>query len=325
MKLQAITIRNFKSLLGVKLEALQGLTCLTGDPGTGKSSFLDALEFIQNVVNRGATVACDLQGGFERLVTQDVFDAIGFELTLDDDGTPYTYAFQVVMVNGIPVIAKESLSNVFDVTLGKGTLYGEPVQLSDVEKPALSVFGNLAKNKEVVRVKKYLSSWYHPRFDISAMRALQADTHARLLSRNGDNLAGIFRDACDPSAVMRLLSEFSPGIKEILPISTEDRKLLLRFEEDYARRFFQAQMAEGTLFGLAYALLLADPNSPPLMTFKEPGTGLAAGGVRALAKQMTLDSGRSQMFVTSNNPTFFNEVEAVFKFEKGKVGTKVSQ
>ncbi|MFN5940336.1 MAG: AAA family ATPase, partial [Polaromonas sp.] len=89
--LEGIQIKNFRALKEVTLgktiyestsDPLPRLLAVIGANGTGKSSLLDALSFLGDCLREGVESACDKQhrGGFERLRTQGVADAIQFEI-----------------------------------------------------------------------------------------------------------------------------------------------------------------------------------------------------------------------------------------------------
>ena len=121
--LEGIQIRNFRALKEVTLgktiydssgAKLPRLLAVIGANGTGKSSLLDALSFLGDCLKEGVESACDKQhrGGFERLRTQGVAEAIQFEVRFRDEGSarPINYTLHIGCNDaGRPVVVRERL------------------------------------------------------------------------------------------------------------------------------------------------------------------------------------------------------------------------
>ena len=108
---------------------------------------------------------------------------------------------------------------------------------------------------------------------------------------------------------------------------TEDKRVLLRFNDSaFEDPFFAQQMSDGTLKVFAYLLLLEDPEPPPFICIEEPENGLYHKLLEALAKEFrshaTGKKDASQIFVTTHQPYFVDALapEEVWILEKGKDG-----
>ncbi|HBA84214.1 MAG TPA: chromosome segregation protein SMC [Verrucomicrobia bacterium] len=63
--LKSIRIRNFKAIQDSRLVRLKPLTVLIGNNGSGKSSFIDALQTLESIVQKDVDSAMDAHHGFE--------------------------------------------------------------------------------------------------------------------------------------------------------------------------------------------------------------------------------------------------------------------
>lgn len=67
MRLISITIENYRCLGKVAMEPDSGLTFLAGDNGSGKSAFLDAVQFLSDWIRVGADACCGYARGVPHL------------------------------------------------------------------------------------------------------------------------------------------------------------------------------------------------------------------------------------------------------------------
>jgi predicted ATPase len=118
-----------------------------------------------------------------------------------------------------------------------------------------------------------------------------------------------------------------PGISSIDTQITEDKRVLLRFNDGaFKDPFFAQQMSDGTLKVFAYLLLLEDPEPPPFICIEEPENGLYHKLLETLAQEFrTHATGKKnapQIFVTTHQPYFVDALspQEVWILEKGSDG-----
>ena len=101
-----------------------------------------------------------------------------------------------------------------------------------------------------------------------------------------------------------------PGIASIDTQVTEDKRVLLRFNDGaFDDPFFAQQMSDGTFKVFAYLLLLEDPDPPPFICIEEPENGLYHKLIwrpwhRSSALHATGRKNAPQIFVTTHQPYF---------------------
>jgi hypothetical protein len=125
-------------------------------------------------------------------------------------------------------------------------------------------------------------------------------------------------------AILERIAAKIPGIASIDTHVTEDKRVLLRFNDGaFGDPFFAQQMSDGTLKVFAYLLLLEDPDPPPFICIEEPENGLYHKLLEALAQEFRLHAtgkkNAPQIFVTTHQPYFVDALapEEVWILEKG--------
>ena len=131
-------------------------------------------------------------------------------------------------------------------------------------------------------------------------------------------------------AILGRIAAKIPGIKSIDTQETQDKRLLLRFNDGaFADPFFAQQMSDGTLKVFAYLLLMDDPEPPPFICIEEPENGLYHKLLEALAQEFRAHANGKknapQIFVTTHQPYFVDALSPaeVWILEKGADGYSV--
>lgn len=120
-KIEGFRIKNFKTLRNItmgrlwntsNLQPLTPLTVVIGKNGVGKSSLFDAFGFLSDALKFGVEEACDLKGrgGYERLRSQGIQDAMEFEIYYREDSKsrPITYELFIDLdQQGRPFVQRE--------------------------------------------------------------------------------------------------------------------------------------------------------------------------------------------------------------------------
>jgi predicted ATPase len=128
-------------------------------------------------------------------------------------------------------------------------------------------------------------------------------------------------------SILSRIADKIPGIQSIDTRVTDDRRVLLRFNDGaFGDPFFAQQMSDGTLKIFAYLLLLEDPEPPPFICIEEPENGLYHKLLDTLAREFrahaTGKKNAPQIFVTTHQPYFVDALapEEVWILEKGDDG-----
>ena len=128
-------------------------------------------------------------------------------------------------------------------------------------------------------------------------------------------------------AILDHIATKIPGVKSIKTSVTQDKRVLLQFNDGaFADPFYASQMSDGTLKIFAYLLLMEDPDPPPFICIEEPENGLYHRLLDALAAELrshaTGKKNAPQIFVTTHQPYFVDALSPseVWILEKGGNG-----
>jgi predicted ATPase len=212
-----------------------------------------------------------------------------------------------------------------------------PVALTDTRQLGIATLGTLGDHPRITRFRDFLKGWYLSYFTPDAARGLPPAGPQRHLNVHGDNLGNVVqfmqRENGDRFAtillatILRRIAERIPNITSIDTHVTEDKRVLLRFNDaGFRDPFFAQQMSDGTLKVFAYLLLLEDPDPPSFLCIEEPENGLYHKLLETLAREFRAHAtGRRnapQIFITTHHPYFLDALapHEVWILEKGLDG-----
>ena len=345
-------------------DPLTPFTVVIGKNGVGKSTLFDAFGFVADCLATDVETACDMKqrGGFERMRSKSVTEPIRFEIYYREaqNERPITYELAIDLdANGRPFVLSEMLRQrrknqkygrpypFLRLDRGKGSVWaGEeaigdteeedsastPVELTDPRELGISTLGTLKEHPRIRKFRDFLKGWYLSYFYPDAARGLPTAGPQRHLNVHGDNIGNVVqfmeREHKDRfKSILERIASKIPGIAKIDTRVTDDKRVLLRFNDGaFGDPFFAQQMSDGTLKMFAYLLLLEDPEPPPFICIEEPENGLYHKLLEALAQEFRLHAtgkkNAPQVFVTTHQPYFVDALspEEVWILEKGADG-----
>lgn len=349
-------------------EPLTPFTVVIGKNGVGKSTLFDAFGFVADCLSHDVEQACDMKGrgGYEQLRSRGTSDAIRFEIYYREakGERPMTYELAIALdETGRPFVESEVLKQrrkgqkhgrpypFLRLNHGKGLVWageeaveveGEEdraqtaVELTDLRQLGIATLGTLKEHPRIKRFRDFLKGWYLSYFYPDAARGLPSAGPQKHLNIHGDNIGNVvqFMEQRENSDRFKLiLSRIAakiPGVKSIDTKVTDDKRVLLRFNDGaFADPFFAQQMSDGTLKVFAYLLLMEDPDPPPFICIEEPENGLYHKLLETLAREFRAHAnGRKnapQIFVTTHQPYFVDALstDEVWILEKGNDGYSV--
>lgn len=342
-------------------DPLTPFTVVIGKNGVGKSTLFDAFGFVADCLSTDVESACDMKqrGGFERLRSLGVAEPIRFEIYYREAPLerPITYELSISLDDtGRPFVESEVLKQrrkgqkhgrpypFLRLNHGRGMVWaGEEavevedeedraqtsVELTDTRQLGIATLGTLKEHPRIKRFRDFLKGWYLSYFYPDAARSLPSAGPQRHLNIHGDNIGNVVQfmereHKTRFNAILGRIAAKIPGIASIDTQVTEDKRVLLRFNDGaFTDPFFAQQMSDGTLKVFAYLLLLEDPDPPPFICIEEPENGLYHRLLEALAQEFrshaTGKKNAPQIFVTTHQPYFVDALapEEVWILEKG--------
>ncbi len=345
-------------------EPLTPFTVVIGKNGVGKSTLFDAFGFVADCLSTDVESACDMKqrGGFDRLRSKGIDEPIRFEIYYREapNERPITYELAIALdASGRPFVESEVLKQrrrlqkhgrpypFLRLNHGKGMVWageeaveieGEEdrsqpsVELTDSRQLGIATLGTLKEHPRIKRFRDFLKGWYLSYFYPDAARSLPSAGPQRHLNIHGDNIGNVVQfmereHKARFKAILERIAAKIPGIASIDTQPTEDKRLLLRFNDGaFSDPFFAQQMSDGTLKVFAYLLLMEDPEPPPFICIEEPENGLYHKLLEALAQEFrshaTGKKNAPQIFVTTHQPYFVDALtpKEVWILEKGTNG-----
>ena len=347
---------------------LTPFTVVIGKNGVGKSTLFDAFGFVADCLTHDVEQACDMKqrGGYERLRSRGTIEPIRFEIYYREakGERPMTYELAIALdETGRPFVESEVLKQ-----RRKGQSYGRPypflrlangkglvwageeaveveggeedraqasVELTDLRQLGIATLGTLKEHPRIKRFRDFLKGWYLSYFYPDAARSLPTAGPQKHLNSHGDNIGNVVqfmaREHKDRfKAILESIATKIPGIRSIDTQETQDKRLLLRFNDGaFGDPFFAQQMSDGTLKVFAYLLLMDDPEPPPFICIEEPENGLYHKLLEALAQEFRAHANGKknapQIFVTTHQPYFVDALspQEVWILGKGVDGYSI--
>lgn len=361
MKLESIRLKNFRAFRDAEMRAIPRFCVLVGANGTGKSTIFSVFSFLKDALNENIHVALNRMGGsrgFAEVRSRNAIGSIEIEIKFRErDTSPLiTYTLAINEEAGVPFVEHEVLKyrrgergkpwHYLDFSRGEGeAVTNEPEEVMDesqlhrehqvLKSPDTLAIKGLAQFKKfpaAMALGELISNWHISDFHIPRARNEQEVGYAEHLSREGENLALVteflykrHRPVFD--RVIEKLKQRVPGITRVEAKTTEEGRVLLRFQDGaFTDPFLARYVSDGTIKMFAYLVLLHDPNPHPLICIEEPESQLYPKLLAELAEEFRDYARRGgQVFVSTHSPDFLNatELEEVFWLVKKSGGTEI--
>lgn len=284
-----------------------------------------------------------MRGGFKEVVSRNKEnESISFEIKFRPDiNEPLvTYFLEISNESGKPTINRETLQyrrsnrgapwKMLNFSKGRGiAIVGKVASYEDVKLAvrreqelssedilAIKGLGQFSEFEAISAFRKMVEDWTVSDFRISdARNTEQQSTYSEHLSKSGDNLSQvskfIFENHKDSwNNIVKKMQERIPGITSIEAKTTDDNRLVLRFQDGaFKDPFLSLYTSDGTIKMFAYLVLLNDPDPNPLLCIEEPENQLYPEILEILAEEFREYSERGQIFISTHSPDFLNAIE----------------
>ena len=350
MKIEYLRLKNFRTFRDVEMKEIPRFAVVVGANGAGKSTLFQVFGFLRDSMKENIHTALTRLGGsrgFQEVRSRDSDGDIEIEVKFrqTDDSPRITYELHVGEEHGEPIVTREVLKyrrgskgqpwHFLNFSRGQGTAVTNEVDQVEDENDLIREEQTL-KSKDILAIKglaqferfpavvalgELIENWHVSDFHISRARPEPEFAHAEHLSNDGDNLALViqflFRKHKDIfDEVLRKLANRIPGLANVEAKTTEEGRVLLRFQDgSFSDPFLARHVSDGTIKMLAYLVLLHDPAPHPLLCVEEPENQLYPSLLIELAEEFRDYANRGgQVFVSTHSPDFLNatELEEVF-------------
>lgn len=341
MRIESIRLKNYKSFQNLELNNLPELVIFVGANGTGKTTLFDVFGFLSDALKNNIRQALAKRGGFKEVISRDQTGLIEielqFRLTIGGTNRLVTYRLEIGQKDGKSYIQREILKykrgqhgspyHFIDFSNGSGyaitneedfhkkdeDLEREEQKLGSADILAIKGLGQFERFKAANAFRSFIENWHVSDFHISAARPSIEAGYAEHLSSTGDNLALVvqYMKEKQPELFKQVLSIMQtrvPGVNNVQPISTEDGRVALRFQDgSFKDPFIASYVSDGTIKMFAYLILLHDPNPHPLLCIEEPENQLYPSLLIELLDEFrSYAKNGGQVFVSSHSPDLLN-------------------
>ena len=373
--LKGFWIRNFKSLRQVGIGScfskfvfiddetsilpydLGPVTLFTGTSGTGKSSAIDAFEFVSDCYRYGVEVACLKRGGFDAIYSQGSKGSLsfGFQYRQKGEADTATYAISVYRTkNKVPYIESEILTYqrgqetlpviflqngaektirylVHDERLSNAEL--TKIEFTDHNHLGLAALESHPKYPVLASLRSLFENWTLCHFTPDPARGLDKSLNRRHESPHGFSLSGLvryivkhYKDNLKP--LLSRVAAAIPNVEKILVDDTDPEKPLLSFHlYDRDIPIPITHLSASTIRLFTYTLLLKEEEPDQLTVIEEPENGLDREHRKKLLEtlnrfEQTPPLDNQQVFVNTHHPAIANGLKPsqVWVFEKDREG-----
>ena len=348
MQIESIRLKNFRAFQDVTLKDIPRFCVLVGANGTGKSTLFSVFAFLRDAMAGNVTSALAKLGGsrgfgevrsrgssgpieIELKVRTELADGrsrrITYELHIDEQAGRAVVAREVLRYNrgnkgGRPwkflnfaFGSGEAVTNELDKVDDESQLTREHQTLKSSDILAIKGLAQFERFPAVVALGDLIERWHLSDFHISRARPEAEAGYADQLSTGGENLSLVveylhknYRSLFDD--ILARLSRRVPGIQQVEAKTTEEGRVLLKFQDgSFEDPFLARYVSDGTIKMLAYLVLLYDPAPHPLLCVEEPENQLYPSLLWDLAEEFRAYASRGgQVFVTTHSPDFLNAV-----------------
>ena len=362
MKIEFLGLKNFKAFRDAQMTNIPSFCVIVGANGSGKSTLFNVFGFLRDAMNGNVNTALARLGGsrgFNEVRSRSTKEPIEIEIKFREkpERPLVTYFLQINATNGKAYVEREILKyrrrgskgqpwHFLDFANGKGTAVTNELEyISDVKELnredqtlkandilAIKGLAQFDRFPAVVALGNLIENWHISDFHISKARPEQEAGFAEHLSREGENLSLVIENLYNHhratfDKILKLLRQRVPGISQVEAKTTEEGRVLLKFQDgSFEAPFLARYVSDGTIKMLAYLTLLYDPVPHPLLCVEEPENQLYPKLLWELAEEFRNYSNRGgQVFVSTHSPDFLNatQLDEVFWLEKDNGYTKI--
>ena len=343
MQIESLAVENFRLFKNTKIQHIPRLCVTVGANGTGKSTLFDIFSFLKDSLAGNISKALAKRGGYNEVVSRgskgkSIKLKLQFRMLIAKHERLVTYVLEIGLdKEQRAVILREilrykrgeygkpfhfldfvkgnghAITNEEDFSIPEEELAREEQTLDAPDILAIKGLGQFGRFKAASALRLMIENWQISDFHVSDARPSQEDGLAEHLSTRGENLSLVANYLHEQhpkqfAEVLQAMKRRVPGVSKVEAKSTEDGRLVLRFQDgSFADPFNARHVSDGTIKMFAYLVLLYDPKPFPLLAVEEPENQLYPELLPELAEEFRSYAKRGgQVFISTHSPDFLN-------------------
>ncbi len=345
MKIEKISIKNYKVFKDVVIRDLPNMCVFLGANGVGKTTLFDVFGFLSSALKNNVKTALNQRGGFKEVISRDSKGDIEFEIKFRNSQDRYsspliTYELSIGLnPQNQPIVTKEVLSyrrgktgrpyRFLNFSNGKGyaitnedefeeskQAFEEKREEQTLDSPdilAIKGLGQFQKFRAISSFRRLLENWFVSNFQIQAAHNIEETGISEHLSTSGNNLAQVTKYIYEThpeifESILEKMKQRVPGVSQVEAEETRDGRIILQFKDgSFKDPFIARYVSDGTIKMFAYLILLNDPTPHPLLCVEEPENYLHPELLVELAEEFRDYAQKGgQVFISTHSPDFVN-------------------
>lgn len=314
MKIDAISIKNYKSIKVLEDFTILNLNILIGANGAGKSNFISFFKMLNMMIEKRFQEYVKVQGGADNILYFG--SKISSEISAKIDFTKNTYRF-VLKPNEEDSLyfLEEATPYVGENIIGRATN----------ETKLFNSKGSKIHGSRYRGVSDYvidaLESWrvyhFHDTSSTAGVKKYCDLTDYRKLAPDASNLAAflyLLKEKYENNFFMieETIKLIAPYFDRFIlePDALNEERIRLQWREVGSDKTFNANhLSDGTLRMICLTTLLLQPNAPDTIIIDEPELGLHPYAISVLASLMKSFAVDKQLIVSTQSVTLINHFE----------------
>ena len=318
MKIESINIRNYKSLVDIKINKPNPFTVFAGPNASGKSNIFEALEFLSFVENRiEPNRIFSVFGSFNDLINKNIFQKnsnskIGFQIFMVDTvENLFEFAIQFDAKGRVPLNWENSISLNNDQMTEK---------IAKVDRQLLN--DHFINSIQMIFINNYFIN--RQKYQDNQKLDFYASNLEKVLKR-------LLKEKDEKDEIIEWLQLFIPEFENI-EVSTNELSgddSLLIYEKHTKKPFPKNLLSDGTFNILALLTAVYQSDKPQFLCIEEPENGLNPQVIKELVgffREACEEKGH-YIWLTTHSQTLVSELqpEEVIIVDKKNGETKIKQ
>ncbi len=312
--LQRLKVTHFKSIREQEL-LLRPLNVFIGGNGSGKSNLIGVFHFLKEIVGQNLGGYTQLKGGADTLLYYGRKRSPQMDIVVEfgEGNFMNRYRVRLTGTNDDSLFIGDEVAYYHDKRRYQRP-YDWPVA-SGTKESRLKEMTHTGPRNILADLESYRVYHFHDTSDTAAAKGISDIEDNRIFRPQAENLAAFLyylqeQKPLNFSLIQDTVRQIAPFFDkfQLAPSRLNPTKIRLEWLERGSDAYFNASsLSDGTLRFICLAVLLLQPDLPPLVLLDEPELGLHPAALIVLANMLDSASSRTQVIVATQSVTLVNQ------------------